>query len=114
MTGIVDRLVRMGLVKRARSEADRRVVLVQATLKGMDLFERVDKAITQNETNGYERLSDDELEKLEQLFQYKLRMHIGQQQVLNDVDLDQEIEKSREFFKDPIQYTKIEKTKPGF
>jgi len=114
MTGIVDRLVKMGLVKRARSEADRRVVLVQTTPKGLDLFERVDEAITQNETNGYERLSDDELEQLEQLIQYKLRAHIGQQQAFTDIDLDCEIEKSREFFKDPIQYTKVEKTKPGF
>ena len=114
MTGIVDRLVRMGLVKRARSEADRRVVLVQVTEKGMALFNRADTAITQDAFNGYERLSDDDLEALEQLFQYKLRMHVGEGQAVNGPDLDCEIEKLREFFKDPIQYTKIEKTKPGF
>jgi DNA-binding MarR family transcriptional regulator len=114
MTGIVDRLVNMGLVKRARSETDRRVVLVQATEKGMALFSRVDSAITQNALNGYESLSDDNLETLEQLFQYKLRMHVGQDPAVDGTDLDCEIEKLREFFKDPIQYTKIEKTKPGF
>jgi DNA-binding MarR family transcriptional regulator len=114
MTGIVDRLVKMGLVARARSETDRRVVLVQVTRKGADLFSRVDNAITQDTLNGYDRLSDDELETLEQLFQYKLRMHVGQHQVVNDAELDCEIEKLREFFKDPIQYTKVEKTKPGF
>jgi DNA-binding MarR family transcriptional regulator len=113
MTGIVDRLVRMGLVTRARSEADRRVVLVQTTQKGLDLFSRVDKAMTQDELNGYERLSENELEALEQLFQYKLRM-LSQQEAVKGTDLNCEIEKLREFFKDPIQYTKIEKTKPGF
>ena len=114
MTGIVDRLVKMGLVKRARSETDRRVVLVQATETGMALFSRVDQAITQNALNGYECLSDDDLETLEQLFQYKLRIHIGQHQAVGNVDLDNEIEKLRKFFKDPIEYTRIEKTKPGF
>lgn len=114
MTGIVDRLVRMGLVKRARSETDRRVVLVRTTQKGLDLFSRVDKAITQDELNGYERLSDDELGALEQLFQFKLQMHVGQQEAKDGADLNCEIEKLREFFKDPIQYTKVEKTKPGF
>ena len=114
MTGIVDRLVRMGLVKRARSEADRRVVLVEVTEKGNTLFSHVDGAITQDELNGYERLSDDDLNSLEQLFQYKLRMRVGQDQTVSEADLDCEIEKLREFFKDPIQYTKVEKTKPGF
>ena len=35
MTGIVDRLVRMNLVQRTRSELDRRVVLVRATETGL-------------------------------------------------------------------------------
>ena len=114
MTGIVDRLVRMGLVKRARSESDRRVVLVEATEKGMTLFSRVDGAIAQDELNGYDHLSDDDLDSLEQLFQHKLRMRVGQDQAVTEADLDCEIEKLREFFKDPIQYTKVEKIKPGF
>lgn len=114
MTGIVDRLVRMDLVARARSETDRRVVLVRTTQKGMDLFGRVDYAITQEELNGYERLSDGELEALEQLFQFKLRMHVGEQEAVDSADLNCEVEKLREFLKDPIQYTKVEKTKPGF
>ncbi|HYN87047.1 MAG TPA: MarR family transcriptional regulator [Ardenticatenaceae bacterium] len=41
MTGIVDRLERLGLVERRRSVRDRRVVLVQPTPAGMALLEDV-------------------------------------------------------------------------
>ncbi|MGQ9457012.1 MAG: MarR family winged helix-turn-helix transcriptional regulator [Anaerolineae bacterium] len=40
MTGIVDRLVRLGLVERRRSEADRRSVLVGLTPAGKTLLRR--------------------------------------------------------------------------
>ncbi|MGQ9492762.1 MAG: MarR family winged helix-turn-helix transcriptional regulator [Anaerolineae bacterium] len=41
VTGIVDRLVKMGLVKRRRSMQDRRQVLVELTLAGHDLLDKV-------------------------------------------------------------------------
>lgn len=41
MTGVVDRLERLGLVERRRSARDRRVVLVQPTAKGVALLEHV-------------------------------------------------------------------------
>ncbi|MDI3327874.1 MAG: MarR family transcriptional regulator [Alicyclobacillaceae bacterium] len=40
-SGIIDRLVRMGLVDRRRDEADRRVVWLQLSEKGRSLVERV-------------------------------------------------------------------------
>jgi DNA-binding MarR family transcriptional regulator len=43
MTGIVDRLVKKGLVQRRHSEADRRVVLVRLTARGQLAYqERLD------------------------------------------------------------------------
>lgn len=41
MTGVVDRLERLGLVERRRSARDRRVVLVQPTVTGIALLENV-------------------------------------------------------------------------
>jgi len=37
MSGVVDRLVTAGLVKRERSEEDRRTIVVKLTEKGMDI-----------------------------------------------------------------------------
>jgi len=41
MTGIVDRLVKMGLVARQRDPADRRRVLVELTVPGRELLQKV-------------------------------------------------------------------------
>jgi DNA-binding MarR family transcriptional regulator len=113
MTGIVDRLVKTGLAQRTRSETDRRVVLVEATAEGKALYEKANDSIIHDTTEGFRHLSDDDLETVEQLFEYKLRMRIGQYKDVKGTDLDCEIEKLRRFFDDPIQYTKVEKTQPG-
>ena len=42
VTRLVDRLARRGLVERARSETDRRVVQVDITPKGLDLLRELD------------------------------------------------------------------------
>ena len=42
VTRLVDRLARRGLVKRTRSETDRRVVQVDITQKGLDLLRELD------------------------------------------------------------------------
>ena len=42
ITRLVDRLATRGLVKRTRSETDRRVVKVDITRKGLDLLKRLD------------------------------------------------------------------------
>jgi DNA-binding MarR family transcriptional regulator len=42
MTGLVDRLIRHGLVARRTDAADRRIVVVQLTPAGMDLLGRVE------------------------------------------------------------------------
>jgi MarR family transcriptional regulator, organic hydroperoxide resistance regulator len=43
MTGVVDRLEKLGLVERSRSREDRRVVLVQPTQEGVALISAVKK-----------------------------------------------------------------------
>jgi len=108
MTGIIDRLVRMELVERTRSEADRRVVLVQPTPAGIELVTRINDEIMRDEVAGYTDLSDDDLIALESLLRFKLRMHLGRYKSLQDEDLDAEIEKLQRFIHDPIYYTKLE------
>jgi DNA-binding MarR family transcriptional regulator len=108
MTGIVDRLVRMKLVERTRSEADRRVVLVQPTPAGIELFTRINDEIMRDEVTAYTELSDDDLIALENLLRFKIRMHLGRYKSLQDEDLDAEIENLQRFIQDPIYYTKLQ------
>lgn len=108
MTGIVDRLVRMKLVERTRSDADRRVVLVRATETAVQLVEQIKDEMMNEESNMYAALSDNDLTALERLLKQKLRLYVGQYRSLPDDDLDVEIENLQRFMKDPIYYTKLE------
>ena len=111
MTGIIDRLVKMKLVRRTRSETDRRVVLVQANEDGVDLIRQIEDQTLHDDKTGYAALSDEELTALEELVQYILRMQVGRYKSLQDADLDTELEKLRLFKSDPIRYSKLEAQK---
>ena len=107
-TGVIDRLVKTGLVERTRSQIDRRVVLVQATQAGTDLVNQIEKEMMQESTAGYRMMADDELDTLEHLLKKLVRIHLGQYMSLNGTELDAEIAKLEQFTKDPIAYTKLE------
>jgi DNA-binding MarR family transcriptional regulator len=111
MTGIIDRLVKMSLVERTRSDADRRLVLVQATPVGVDLVSQIQEQMVKDTLAGYIGLSDDELLELEQLLTYKLRMYLQQYKTIEHSDLEVEMNKIRQFMRDPIYYTKLENEK---
>ena len=108
MTGIVDRLVKMKLVERTRSETDRRVVLVRATPVGMELVSQINEATMTDEFSLYSDLTDDDLTALERLLKSKLRLHVGYYKSLQDGDLDAEIDNLQNFMSDPIYYAKLE------
>lgn len=108
MTGIIDRLIKMKLVQRTRSETDRRVVLVQVTPAGNDLVNQIEQKILHDDFSGYAALADEDLTALEQLVRYLLRMHVGRYKSLADADLDAELEKLQLFMSDPIYYMKLE------
>lgn len=108
MTGVIDRLVRMKLVDRTRSERDRRVVLVQATPAGVELVKQIDEQTLCDAEAGFANLTDEDLSALEQLLRYILRMQIGRFTSSSAADLDAEIEKLRLFRRDPIHYAKLE------
>lgn len=107
MTGIMDRMVKMKLVERTRSETDRRVVLVQATPTGIELLGQIREEVLERAKNNYLALAaSDELDDLdrlleffEQSLEYALRVHLKRRHSLDAAELDVEIEKIRSFLK---------------
>lgn len=116
MTGITDRLVKMKLVERTRSEADRRVVLVQATPAGTELLNRIRDEVLERTRNNYLALADDDeladldrlVEFFEQSLEYILRVHLKRRHSLDTPELDVEVEKIRSFLKSPIDVNESE------
>lgn len=119
MTGIMDRLVKMKLAERTRSETDRRVVLVQATPTGTGLLSRIRDQALDGIMNDYLAMANsDELadidrlmEIFEQSLEYVLRVHLKRRHSLGDADLDTEMEKIQLFLRNPIGES--EPTVPG-
>lgn len=73
MTGVVDRLERLGLVERGRSVRDRRVVLVQPTARGVAVLAAVKQTRDQMMAQLFESFDDEALlalhEQLKTLWQ---------------------------------------------
>ena len=107
MTGIMDRLVKMKLVERTRSETDRRVVLVQPTSDGVKLLNRIRGEVMDRAKDDYLALADsdelDDLDRLleffEQSLEYILRIHLKRRHSLDDADLDVETKRIRSFLR---------------
>ncbi len=59
-TGIVDRLVRKGYLKRERSESDRRIVTIKLTEEGKLLIDEFKKTATKYIKLIYDSLTDEE------------------------------------------------------
>ncbi|GAB4430819.1 MAG: hypothetical protein Kow0031_11780 [Anaerolineae bacterium] len=114
MTGVIDRLVKMKLVQRTRSETDRRVVLVYTTQAGVELVQEIETNVFNEMSNGYRIFSDNQLADLEQILHSMLRVQLMQQSALDNSQLDAEIEKLRQFVQDPINYVKSENGKFTF
>ena len=73
MTGVIDRLERLGLVERARSREDRRMVLVGPTPQGVAVVQNVKRSRDEMLMHLFAPLSDEALmqlsQHLEQLWQ---------------------------------------------
>ena len=116
MTGIMDRLVKMKLVVRTRSETDRRVVLVQTTPSGIKLLDRIREEVMDRTKDDYLALADsDELDDLDRLLEffeqsldYILRIHLKRRHSLDDADLDIETERIRSFLRNRFEENKPE------
>lgn len=64
MTRLLDRMENAGLVVRARSESDRRLVTTRITGRAMQLLERVEGAVTEEHQRRFGRLSKADLRTL--------------------------------------------------
>ncbi len=111
MTGVIDRLVKMELVERTRSQSDRRVVLVEATPAGIELVSKIETTLTQEIAATYEALPDEYLNQLELIIGYLLRIHLKKYTAIADADIENEIEHLEKFMQDPICYIKSENGK---
>ncbi len=69
MTGIIDRLVRMGLVERERKESDRRVVMVGLTGRGEQLLEEVRARRRRGFYKALAKFDDEEIDELLRLLE---------------------------------------------
>lgn len=75
VTRLVDRLVRAGLARRARTPDDRRVVLVRITPRGLDLLARLDGPTSSLVRSRLSHLSRSELAALSRLLVKARRPH---------------------------------------
>jgi DNA-binding MarR family transcriptional regulator len=69
ITRLVDRLEAAGLVKRARTRADRRVVLIQITPRGLQLLAKLDEPVLALHRRQLGHLSRDEIAELNRLLE---------------------------------------------
>jgi DNA-binding MarR family transcriptional regulator len=106
MTGIVDRLVKMKFVKRTRDEHDRRVVLVETTADGMQLADRIKLEIDREESLQFEAMGEDDLTKLEELFDHVMAGALNKMRKLGGADVEALKNRLREFTVDPIEFVK--------
>jgi len=67
VTRLLDRLEKRGLIERARSEADRRVVVTRITRDGMALLAQLDGPVDDLHLRQFEALSDAEIAELTRL-----------------------------------------------
>lgn len=67
ITRLVDRLENAGLVCRARTDTDRRVVLVKITEAGLELLDKLDAPVRELHKQAMHPLTTDELHELSRL-----------------------------------------------
>jgi DNA-binding MarR family transcriptional regulator len=68
VTGLTDKLVGMGLIRRERSEEDRRVVLLSLTDKGKEAIEQVRRVRQERLGKLFDRMDEDDLRTMERVF----------------------------------------------
>lgn len=67
VTRLIDRLEEAGLAKRSRTDADRRIVLVGITKKGLQLLEQLDKPLSDIHKKQFKHMAAAELVELNRL-----------------------------------------------
>lgn len=104
MTGVIDRLVKTGMVARSRSETDRRVVLVEPTPAGIQTFEQIKIRMVREGMEGFDMFTTDELVNIEKFFSYFLRNELSRLRSYDKDELDRHLRKVESFLDMPINY----------
>jgi DNA-binding MarR family transcriptional regulator len=104
MTGVVDRLVRQGLLKRWRSTTDRRVVKVQITQAGIEKVSRVREAMLSVECSPFETVTDATMIEIKKHLDFLLRAEIERSPLMQGIDFDANPEGLEMFIRDPIAF----------
>lgn len=76
LTRLVDRLEKSGLVRRKRSDEDRRVVFINITRKGLNMLEQMEEPLVNLHRRQLGHLSSNELKTLSRLLVKARRPHI--------------------------------------
>ena len=85
LTRTVDQLVQAGLARRGALPEDRRLVRVELTEKGREIFARALEALETHNRTALRGFSVDELEQLRSLLQRKLRNVIEDDELYRQV-----------------------------
>lgn len=94
VVGIIDRLEAQGLVRRTRSEEDRRVVMVDLTEEGRELVERAPEVAQGLLVAGLERISRDNLETISEGLRLMVEL-LGAQNLPPQLILSPEVNRLR-------------------
>ena len=108
MTRIVDRLVKMGWVRRTRDENDRRVVLVEGTETGRALINQIECEHHEDDSHGFNGMSDQDVNKMEDLMDHILGVYLKKTNRTAG-DLESTKQSLQQFANDPIGYLKMHK-----
>ena len=96
VTGIVDRLVEQGLVRRSEDPHDRRLVLCQLTDEGHQLAEHLYRAVQARTFKVLERLTLEDLRTVARAVDILYKAALGEQQASEHNQQDYESEESLE------------------
>ncbi len=64
VTRLIDRMVALDLVRRERSERDRRIVIVHLTTKGEDIYQRLESPVADVYKAQFSQLSQEQVQRL--------------------------------------------------
>lgn len=103
-TGVVNRLVKMGLAFRTRTEEDRRVVWVEATPAGQALVKKVKEDFECAMPTPLEFLDDQELARAEELLEYFLNILTNDDE--ERLDIQTAKRRLQAYVHDPIDFIK--------
>jgi DNA-binding MarR family transcriptional regulator len=91
VTGIIDRLVEQGIVKRSEHPQDRRLVIIELTDTGYELADRLNEAAQMHMSRFLERLTLEELNTMSRAIDIMYKVAVEEKQALeNHIELDKE------------------------